>query len=103
MLRSCIIILGSAALALLAHGGTVTGPGVEWPPTIEALPTPAGADSTQPQLTVSARGALLSWIERSGDRATLKFSERTARGWTRAMTAASGADWFVNWADVPAG
>lgn len=101
MLRSSITVLGSATLALLAPGNTITGPGVEWPPAIEALSTPARSDSAQPQLTVSTRGALLSWIERSGDRATLKFSERTLLGWTRAMTVASGTDWFVNWADVP--
>lgn len=101
MLRSCITILGSATLALLAPAGTITPPAVAWPPAIEALPTPAGAESAQPQLTVSTRGALLSWIERSGDRATLRFSERTSDGWTRPVTAASGTDWFVNWADVP--
>ena len=44
---------------------------------------------------------LLSWIERSGDLATLKFSERTATGWSAPQTIASGRDWFVNWADVP--
>jgi hypothetical protein len=50
---------------------------------------------------VSKRGVLVSWIERSGDLATLKFAERTASGWTPARTVASGRDWFVNWADVP--
>ena len=44
---------------------------------------------------------LVSWIERSGDVATLKFAERTATGWTAARSVASGKDWFVNWADVP--
>ena len=44
---------------------------------------------------------LVSWIERAGDLATLKFAERTATGWTAAQTIASGRDWFVNWADVP--
>ncbi|MEO7157383.1 MAG: sialidase family protein [Vicinamibacterales bacterium] len=44
---------------------------------------------------------MLSWIERSGELATLKFSERTAAGWTPARTISSGKDWFVNWADVP--
>jgi hypothetical protein len=44
---------------------------------------------------------LLSWIERSGDVATLKFAERTASGWTPPRPIASGRDWFVNWADVP--
>lgn len=68
---------------------------------VQQVPTPAAVGSAQPQLTVSHRGVLLSWIERSGDTATLKFAERTTTGWTEARTVASGADWFVNWADVP--
>lgn len=67
----------------------------------QPIPTPAGASSAQPQLSVSKRGVLVSWIERSGDLATLKFAERTATGWTAAQTIASGRNWFVNWADVP--
>src|SRR6187455_559715 len=67
----------------------------------QTIATPAAADSAQPQLSVSPRGVLLSWIERNGDLATLKFSERTATGWSPARTVASGRDWFVNWADVP--
>jgi hypothetical protein len=70
-------------------------------PSPSAIATPAAANSAQPQLTVSKRGVLLSWIERSGDLATLKFAERTSAGWTPARTIASGRDWFVNWADVP--
>jgi hypothetical protein len=50
---------------------------------------------------VSTRGVLLSWIERSGDLATLKFAERTTAGWSTPKTIASGRNWFVNWADVP--
>jgi hypothetical protein len=69
--------------------------------TPQTINTPAAAASAQPQLSVSKRGVLLSWIERQGDLATLKFSERTATGWTPARTIASGKDWFVNWADVP--
>ena len=69
--------------------------------TPQAIATPAAANSAQPQLSVSKRGVLLSWIERSGDLATLKFSERTATGWSSPQTIASGRDWFVNWADVP--
>ena len=72
-----------------------------WPPLIEPVASPAGTDSAQPQMTVSPRGVLLSWIERSGSRATLRFSERTATGWSPATTVAGGDDWFVNWADVP--
>ena len=71
------------------------------PLTPQPIESPAAASSAQPQLAVSSRGVLLSWIERNGDLATLKFSERTASGWTPARTIASGRDWFVNWADVP--
>lgn len=70
-------------------------------PTITPITSPAASGSAQPQLTVSKRGVLLSWIERAGPRATLMFSERTPAGWTPAKTVASGDDWFVNWADVP--
>jgi hypothetical protein len=67
----------------------------------QTIATPAAPNSAQPQLSVSKRGILVSWIERNGDLATLKFAERTANGWTAAKTIASGRDWFVNWADVP--
>jgi hypothetical protein len=67
----------------------------------QAVNTPAATNSAQPQLSVSKHGILLSWIERSGDLATLKFAERNASGWSAAKTIASGRNWFVNWADVP--
>jgi len=70
-------------------------------PAPRSIATPAAPNSAQPQLSVSERGVLLTWIERSGDLATLKFSERTASGWSAPKTIASGRDWFVNWADVP--
>lgn len=69
--------------------------------SIERLTSPAGPNSGQPQLSSSARGTLLSWIERDGPKATLRFAERTAGGWSAARDIASGKDWFVNWADVP--
>lgn len=75
--------------------------GAEWSPRIDSLPTPAPMDSGQPQLSTSERGVILSWIERQGPRATLKFAERTSNGWSEPRVVASGDDWFVNWADVP--
>jgi len=69
--------------------------------TVAGIASPAGAGSSVPQLTSSKRGALLSWIERDGDLATLKFSERAGNAWTTPATVAQGRDWFVNWADVP--
>lgn len=74
---------------------------VSWPPAVERLPALAAAGSAQPQLSTSDRGIILSWVERVGDRATLKYSERTAAGWSAERQVASGTDWFVNWADVP--
>lgn len=68
---------------------------------VRVVESPAAQGSAQPQLTVSSRGVLLSWIERAGDVATLKFAERKGGGWTEPRVVASGSDWFVNWADVP--
>ena len=68
---------------------------------VQAIPSPAGPDSGQPQLSTSTRGIVLSWVDREASRATLKFAERTPQGWTAPRVVASGDDWFVNWADVP--
>jgi hypothetical protein len=55
-----------------------------------------------PQLTRHAAGVVASWLETGDDgRATLKYAERTAAGWSRPQNVASGTDWFVSWADVP--
>jgi hypothetical protein len=69
--------------------------------SIRELASPALAESSQPQLSAANGAAILSWIERQGQTATLKFAERTAAGWSEARAVASGSDWFVNWADVP--
>ena len=94
-MRAAILVVVAVATAeAIAFQNTFTI-------TPQSITTPAAANSAQPQLSVSKRGVLLSWIERNGDLATLKFSERTASGWSAARTVASGRDWFVNWADVP--
>lgn len=92
--------LALATVPLLLIGSTLFG-SQSTASGIAAITSPAGPNSAQPQLTVSPRGVLMSWIERTGDLATLKFAERTRDGWTAARTVASGRDWFVNWADVP--
>jgi hypothetical protein len=92
-------LLFVAALALAAW--PVVGAQSAWQLTPASLASPAPPNSAQPQLSVSSRGVLLSWIERNGDLATLRFAERSAAGWTEPRTVASGRDWFVNWADVP--
>jgi hypothetical protein len=73
-----------------------------WTITIEPLTTPAAAGSGGPQLSVSEQhGPLLSWVEVGDDKATLKFAERNALGWSQPQTVASGTDWFINDSDVP--
>src|SRR5687767_10698995 len=69
--------------------------------TVQPVVSAAGPNSAQPQLSSSARGLILSWIERNGQKATLRFAERNSHGWSRPRDVASGTDWFVNWADVP--
>jgi hypothetical protein len=91
-------VLCVAAVAVDRPAGQGAAP---WPIRIEPLANHAPPGSAQPQLTVSARGVLVSWVEREGAAATLKWSERSAGGWSAPATVASGADWFVNWADVP--
>jgi hypothetical protein len=70
-------------------------------PTIEPLTSPAGANSSAPQLTVEGDRAILSWIERSGKQASLKFAERTAGGWSDSRVVVSSEHLMVNSADVP--
>lgn len=68
---------------------------------LQVVPSPASAGSLEPQVTVSTRGLLLSWVERQHRTATLKFAERTPTGWTATRVVASGTNWFVSHADVP--
>ena len=95
MLRLCTLVVVVVVMASLARATAQDGL------AIQALANPAAPGSAQPQLTVSDRGVLLSWIERAGASAALKFAERTPTGWTGPRTVATGNDWFVNWADVP--
>ena len=75
--------------------------GANWPLTVTTSTSPAAPNSAQPQLSAIGDRVVLSWIERSGEDATLRFSERTDGGWTEPRTVATGANWFLNWADVP--
>lgn len=95
-------LFGVVALALAVSTACTTPEArTGTPGRVERVVSPAASNSAQPQLSVSDRGVLLSWIERNESRATLKFAERTRSGWTDARVVASGDDWFVNWADVP--
>lgn len=93
-------VLLAALVATLSCGRT--GPrSIVWPPAVHTLSSPSGANTFEPQLTTSDRGVILSWIERAGTTAHLKFAERISSGWTEPVTVASGDDWFLSYADVP--
>jgi hypothetical protein len=94
------LVLCVAAL-LLATEHAQPSPQTSPPLRIETFPSPAGANSSEPQLTSQGDRVILSWVEVSGERASLKFSERAPTGWSNAQTAASGTHFFINSFDVP--
>src|SRR3954468_19273103 len=73
------------------------------PPTFTAaaLTVPAPAGSSEPQLTSSSHGTILSWVESNGPTATLRFAERKGANWSESRAVATGKDWFLSDADVP--
>jgi len=68
----------------------------------EPLDVPSPEGGGYPQLTASDRGAILSWIELSDEGAALRFAEHAGGAWSEPRTAATGEDWFITTADVPA-
>src|SRR5713226_5714715 len=101
--HAAVVLLCALTLAIApvpGHSQAVSS-GANWPLNVTALTSPAAPNSAQPQLSGLGDRVVLSWIERSGESAALRFSERTDSGWTEARTVGSGANWFVNWADVP--
>jgi hypothetical protein len=98
--RTTVLVIALGAVAVAAAPANQPKQRA-WTIAVQGVPSPAAPDSAQPQLSVSDWGVLLSWIERAGATATLKFVERTTAGWSAPVTVAWGTDWFVNWADVP--
>ncbi|MGH8284710.1 MAG: sialidase family protein, partial [Steroidobacteraceae bacterium] len=73
------------------------------PVHVEQLRFATGADPGQPSVAVDPReGFVLTWQEREGGRASLWFAviDRNGRELRRGRIA-TGANWFVNWADFP--
>ena len=70
--------------------------------TVTPLAAPAGANTAEPQLTTEGHRTILSWVDLSGNRAVLKFAERTAAGWSDTRTVTPAVELMVNASDVPA-
>ena len=98
--RNLTSLLALAALVVVSSSCGRSEPAA-WTVAVQRVASPAGPNSSEPQIVDSGRGRILSWVERAGAMSHLKFSERTASGWSPAVTAASGNDWFLSYADVP--
>lgn len=71
--------------------------------TVAPLPSPAGDNSSVPNLWTSQDGTVyLTWVEESeGGKARLLLSKLEEDAWMAPALIAEGEDWFVNWADFP--
>ncbi len=85
-------------LAIWSIGVLAQGPA---PLVVESIPSPAGANSSVPQITTAGDRVVLSWVERDGTKSTLKFAERTASGWSAPIAVVASDKLMVNSADVP--
>jgi hypothetical protein len=94
-------MVGAVAALVAAVHARQPGPIADWAIVPEPLASPAGKNTTEPQLTREGSRTILSWLELAGAHTTLKFAERTASGWSDVRQAAEGNDFMVNASDVP--
>ena len=78
ILGSAAIGMGLLAWPLFSRSELTAQQAPAWSPSIVTIPSPAVSKSGEPQLTVSDRGVLLSWIEHDASTTTLRFAERTS-------------------------
>jgi hypothetical protein len=69
---------------------------------LKQLGSPADSVSAEPYLFTDKNGLVyLSWIEKTKEKSSLKFSVLNNERWSAPSTITSGNNWFVNWADYP--
>ena len=95
-----ITMLLVSAPADRSHGQPVS-------PAPTSVDPPAAAGAMAPHLTTHAGAALLSWLEPIDDADSrgayrLRFSRFENGVWGEPRTIVEGAEFFANWADVPA-
>ncbi len=94
MFRRLLQLLSVPALTL------AMGTSLASPPGVRLLDLPGQA---QGSVIATDAGFVLSWIDRDGPDAALRFAELDADGVVaRRGEVARGSGWFVNWADFPA-
>lgn len=69
----------------------------------EVVKSPAGANSSEPNLHVGNDGNIyLSWVETNkNNTTTLYFSTFKNKAWSKPIAVSKGDNWFLNWADFP--
>lgn len=66
------------------------------------MASPANSPSAEPFLFSDDKNQVyLSWIEKSGDTSTLKFSKLNEAAWSKPELIVSGSNLLANWADYP--
>ncbi|MBI5856852.1 MAG: exo-alpha-sialidase [Sphingobacteriales bacterium] len=74
----------------------------EVPAAVKMINSPAADSCAEPYLFTDKNGMIyLSWVEKKGKEAELKFSSLVNEQWSEPTTIAAGKNWFVNWADYP--
>jgi hypothetical protein len=70
--------------------------------SLKQIDSPADSISAEPYLFTDKNGLVyLSWIEKTKEKTSLKFSVLNNENWSAPDTITSGNNWFVNWADYP--
>lgn len=100
-MRACCRPIATG-IALLLAACTPAPADRDWLDAPSTLASPAGTGSRFPHLsTPGAGGPVISWLEPAAASMSLRYSRWDGHGWGPPHTVASGADWFVNWADFP--
>ncbi len=90
-----------ALLVLTACGRSGPSDG-RWLGEPVALENPAAVGSRFPHLAALGSGAMMSWLEPGAEGAfSLRAAALKQGSWSAPRTVATGADWFINWADFP--
>jgi len=77
-------------------------PAEKWMGDITPVASPAGPGSRYPHLAGNGNGRVLSWLQALPQGGfALQYSRWRDGAWGPAGIVATGADWFVNWADFP--
>ncbi len=69
---------------------------------VDAIAAPENQLAGEPYLFSDENGGVfLTWIEDYDTLSVMKMAQWKDATWTKPITIASGAEWFVNWADYP--